>query len=118
MFNVVVVAMIVASILMVFAVLAQRSKGGGLNQNFASQTQLMGVRKSTDFIEKATWGLAIALLVFSLASVAFIPTREMATESDVDQLIENSRGMGQATQQFDAQPAATEAPVAETPAAE
>ena len=53
-----VVLIVLAAILMCFVVLVQNSKGGGLSSSFASSNQIMGVRKTTDFIEKLTWGLA------------------------------------------------------------
>lgn len=52
-------------------VLIQESKGGGLASSFSSANQLSGVRKTTDFLEKATWGLAIAMAVLSITSAAF-----------------------------------------------
>jgi preprotein translocase subunit SecG len=51
----------------------QNSKGGGLASNFASSNQVMGVRKTADFLEKATWTLAISLLVLSLLASLTIP---------------------------------------------
>ncbi|MEM9023286.1 MAG: preprotein translocase subunit SecG, partial [Bacteroidota bacterium] len=60
---------IVCFLLMV-VILIQNSKGGGLAAGFSSSSQIMGVRKTADFLEKATWSLAIALLVLSLASSA------------------------------------------------
>jgi preprotein translocase subunit SecG len=51
----------------------QNSKGGGLASNFASSNQFMGVRKTTDFLEKATWILATGLLVFSLLATITMP---------------------------------------------
>jgi preprotein translocase subunit SecG len=48
-------------------VLIQNPKGGGLSSNFSSSSQLMGVQKTGDFLEKGTWGLAIFLMVLSLA---------------------------------------------------
>lgn len=47
-------------------VLIQNPKGGGLTSNFSSQSQLMGVQKTGDFLEKGTWVLAISLMVLSL----------------------------------------------------
>ena len=49
--------------LLILIVLVQNSKGGGLSSSFASSNQIMGVRKTTDFLEKATWTLAGAMLV-------------------------------------------------------
>ena len=62
------VLIILASVLLILIVLVQESKGGGLASNFSASNQVMGVRKTTDFLEKATWGLAIALVVFCLVS--------------------------------------------------
>ena len=53
-------------------VLIQESKGGGLASGFSSSNQIMGVRKTTDFLEKATWGLAIIMVVLSVVSMAFV----------------------------------------------
>ena len=47
---------VLAALLMCFVVLIQNSKGGGLASSFASSNQIMGVHKTTDFIEKLTWG--------------------------------------------------------------
>ena len=52
-------------VLLMVAVLIQNPKGGGVDSTFGGQSanQLFGAAKSTDFIEKVTWGLAIALFV-------------------------------------------------------
>lgn len=73
MYTLFVILVLIASVLMCLVVLIQESKGGGLASGFASGNQLMGVRKTTDVIEKVTWGLAIAMVVFSVASVHTIP---------------------------------------------
>lgn len=56
-------------------VLIQNSKGGGLASSFASSNQIMGVRKTTDFLEKATWALAIAIAVLSIFAAWSLPGR-------------------------------------------
>ena len=66
MYTLFLILIILAAVLMIGIVLIQESKGGGLASNFSSSNQIMGVRKTTDFIEKATWGLAIAMVVFSV----------------------------------------------------
>ncbi|MEE0983166.1 MAG: preprotein translocase subunit SecG, partial [Bacteroidales bacterium] len=53
MFVFVTVLIIVVAVLLAIVVLVQNSKGGGLAANFASQNQVMGVRKTADFLEKA-----------------------------------------------------------------
>lgn len=84
--QILVILIIIASIALGFVVLIQDSKGGGLASNFAGSNQIMGVRKTTDLIEKVTWGLAIAILVLCL-SCAFITKKEF-----------NDRYSGRATQ--------------------
>ncbi len=67
------VLILIACILLILVVLVQNSKGGGLAANFGSTGQIMGVRKTADFLEKATWSLAIALLALCLISILVIP---------------------------------------------
>ncbi len=64
---------LIVSILMVLIVLVQNSKGGGLASNFSASNQVMGVRQTADFLEKATWSMAIGLLVLSLTATMAIP---------------------------------------------
>ncbi len=70
-----------ASILLIGVVLIQKSKGGGLAASASNYNQFMGVRKTTDFIEKATWGLAIFICVLSIAS-AFMANRALSIDKD------------------------------------
>jgi preprotein translocase subunit SecG len=58
---------ILVCVLLGFIVLIQNPKGGGLSSNFSASSQLMGVQKTGDFLEKGTWVLAITLMVLSLA---------------------------------------------------
>jgi protein translocase subunit secG len=58
------ILILIASILLILIVLVQNSKGGGLASGFSSSNQIMGVRKTTDFLEKATWGLAGIVIAF------------------------------------------------------
>lgn len=73
-FVILVCLIVLAAVLMCFIVLIQNSKGGGLAAGFASSNQIMGVRKTTDVLEKATWGLAIFMVVVSIASAYALPT--------------------------------------------
>ncbi len=67
------VLVLITCVLLILIVLVQNSKGGGLASNFASNNQIMGVRKTTDFLEKATWTLAIVLVTLTLTSTFVIP---------------------------------------------
>lgn len=75
MFVVISILILVVSLLLALIVLVQNSKGGGLAASFQPQSQIMGVRKTADFLEKASWGLAIALLVLCLSATATMPGR-------------------------------------------
>lgn len=78
------VFILIVSFLMMLVVLVQNSKGGGLVSDFSSSNQILGVRKTTDFLEKATWTLAIALVVLCLASSLAIPKNGVGTSVQVD----------------------------------
>ena len=82
---------VIASILMCVIVLIQNSKGGGLASGFASSNQIMGVKKTTDFIEKATWSLAAFMAVVSIVAAYTIPQTTIVDESMLQQnAVENS----------------------------
>lgn len=70
------ILIIVVAILLVLIVLVQNSKGGGLAANFAGNTQVMGVRKTADFLEKATWVLIGVFFVLNVLAVYTMPKPE------------------------------------------
>jgi preprotein translocase subunit SecG len=91
MYTLITVLIFIVCILLVLIVLVQNSKGGGLASNFQSTGQVMGVRKTADFLEKFTWGLAGALLFLSVVGSAFIPRGVAGVEeSRVRQQIETA----------------------------
>ena len=98
MFVVFTVLIVVTCIFTILIVLVQNSKGGGLASNFSSSNQYMGVRKTADFLEKATWTLGIALIVLSLLAGITIPK---GGEAD------NSRLQGQFDETIMDQPSQT-----------
>jgi preprotein translocase subunit SecG len=59
---------LIGSILLILVILIQDSKGGGLTSSFGGSNQILGVRRTTDFLEKATWVLAISIMALCLAS--------------------------------------------------
>lgn len=86
-----VLLIVAASVLMCGIVLIQNSKGGGLASSFASSNQIMGVRKTTDFLEKATWTLAAFMVVVSVLAAWSIPHATVSDESVMQQsAVENS----------------------------
>lgn len=76
---------VVAAVLLCFIVLIQNSKGGGLASSFSSSNQIMGVRKTTDVLEKVTWGLAAFIVVLSIASAYTLPSVNTSNTSVIQQ---------------------------------
>lgn len=66
MYTLFIILTIIACILLVFIVLIQNPKGGGLASGFAGTNNLMGVQRTGDILEKGTWVLVIAIMAFSL----------------------------------------------------
>lgn len=62
-----IILIILASVILAFFVLIQNPKGGGLSSGFAGGSNLMGVKRTGDFLEKGTWTMAILLIVLSIA---------------------------------------------------
>ena len=77
------ILILICSVFLVLIVLVQNSKGGGLASGFSSSNQVLGVRKTTDFLEKATWSLAGCLIVFCVAITATIPREKVTSNSEV-----------------------------------
>ena len=83
-----IVLIVLAALLLCFVVMIQNSKGGGLASSFASSNQIMGVRKTTDFIEKLTWGLAAFMVVVSIAAAHVIPQAAESSSVIMKQAVE------------------------------
>ena len=83
MYTLFVILIVLAALLMIGIVLIQESKGGGLASNFSSSNQIMGVRKTTDVIEKTTWGLAVAMVVLSVIC-AYVSPKAVTSESVIE----------------------------------
>ena len=105
-----VIVMVIASVLMCFIVLIQNSKGGGLASGFSSSNAIMGVRKTTDFLEKTTWTLAGVMVVLSIVAAYTVPA---PVKGDV--ILEQAQ-QEESTNPYNL-PTGTSAPQAEMPAA-
>ena len=69
-----VILILVACIFLGLIVLVQNPKGGGLAGNVAGfSNQFMGVKQTTDVLEKGTWILAAVVVLLCLFSTVFIP---------------------------------------------
>ena len=91
MFTFLLVLIFLAAIVLIFAVLAQNPKGGGLSSAFggSSATQFIGVKKTTDLLEKITWGAASVIMI--LAVVANMIATPDNTRGDASSLSPNVR---------------------------
>lgn len=90
MYTFFIILIMVVCVLLGLIVLVQNSKGGGLAANFSASQQIMGVRRTNDFLEKATWSLAIALLVLSIAASLSISRGGATNQSAIQDQIQNA----------------------------
>ena len=85
-----IVLILIASILLILAVLAQNPKSG-MAANFGASNQVMGVRQTADFLEKFTWGLAISIVVLSLIATMTMSSASISSsKSGVERALEQS----------------------------
>ena len=79
MFTATLVLIVILAIFLILIVFIQNSKGG-LNQSMGtSSNQLIGVKKTTDVLEKITWGLAVSIMVLCLIT-NFVVDRPTSSE--------------------------------------
>ena len=83
MYLVLTILAVLASVILVLIVLVQDSKGGGLASSFSSSNQIMGVRKTTDFLEKATWTLVSVIVICSVVAAGFAKSHTEAATSAI-----------------------------------
>jgi len=85
------IIIVIASILLIFVVFVQNPKGGGLSSDFGAASQLGGVQKTNEFIDKATWSLAGLIAVCSIIMTIYmkpaqveVPQEAAPTEQPTD----------------------------------
>lgn len=83
MYIVLTILILLISLFLILVVVVQNSKGGGLAAGFASSNQIMGVRKTTDFLEKATWWSAGIIAVLAIVSTHFLHTGKVDESQNV-----------------------------------
>jgi len=72
--------------LLVLVILAQNAKGGGLTSQFggSAASNIIGVKKTGDLLEKLTWTFVIAIMVLSLSTSFMTPGSQAPTDSILD----------------------------------
>lgn len=86
------ILIILCCLVLILAVLIQNPKGGGLASGFQSGSQVMGVRRTADFLEKATWTLAVLLFVFSIAATSYSKKGVAGTEQGQTSITKDKAG--------------------------
>ncbi len=113
LFKLFIILAIVVAILLILIVLVQNSKGGGLSSQFGGSgaSQVIGVKKTTDLLEKVTWVMAILLLALSMSSSLMIPGGGVPDNANLDKA---QQDMQQQIQQNQAVPPAITSPADST----
>jgi preprotein translocase subunit SecG len=76
------IIIILASILLIFVVFIQNPKGGGLSSDFGASSQLGGIQKTNDFIDKSTWTLAGVIMLLSIVlTIQSTPKKQVVKET-------------------------------------
>lgn len=76
---------IIISLLLMLVVLVQNPKGGGLASNFSQGNQIFGVEKTTDIVEKITWGGALLIVVISLVAASYNGSKRQQPKTQTEQ---------------------------------
>ena len=94
LYTICVALVVIASVLIILAVLVQNPKSG-MAANFGASNQVMGVRETTDFLEKFTWTMAIAIAV--LCIVATVSMKSSTTFGDNSSVQEAAKALDEQT---------------------
>ncbi|ELR69342.1 protein-export membrane protein [Fulvivirga imtechensis AK7] len=94
MFTLILSLIILAAVLLVLVILAQNSKGGGLSSQFggAGASNMIGVKKTGDLLEKMTWGLVIVVFALTLSTNFILNERQGPTDEFRDRAREEAGG--------------------------
>ena len=112
LYTICIALILVASVLVILAVLVQNPKSG-MAANFGASNQVMGVRETTNFLEKFTWAMAIAIVVLSLVATMAMDRSKVAESNS--EIAKDAKALQERVLETEA-PAAM--PQAEIPAAE
>ena len=88
MYTFCIIMIAIASILLILAVLVQSPKSG-MAANFGAANQTMGVRQTSDFLEKFTWAMIAAVVFFTLLSVVALSVDKKEVEAAGTEVIDN-----------------------------
>jgi len=90
MISLITILILLACVVLAFFILVQNPKGGGLSGTFGSiGTQVMGVKQSTDVMEKGTWSAMGVIGALCIIAVMFFETPK-APDNTIKQPQQNS----------------------------
>lgn len=89
MYGLIIGIVVFTSVLLILVVLVQNPKGGGLSSSFSSSNQFMGVKRTADFVEKTTWGLAAGIVILSVIA-PMLPRNSGVQQPKLKDQIENT----------------------------
>lgn len=92
------ILVVLVCIVLSLVILVQNPKGGGLASGFSSANQIGGVKRTTDFLEKSTWTLVVALMLLSVVSSTLMRPSGAVQDNErdgVEELIESQPSMPQ-----------------------
>lgn len=84
------ILILITCALLLLVILVQNPKGGGLSSTFGEGNQFMGVKKTSDFLERSTWALALALVALTLVSNFAIERSDIDSQSNIIEQVEDS----------------------------
>ncbi len=91
------IIIIILAVLLSLVVLAQNPKGGGLAAGFTGASQIGGVQRTADFMEKSTWTLAGALMLLCLVSASMQHTSVASDSLDAPIVLDEHPNANSAT---------------------
>ncbi|HEY8511077.1 MAG TPA: preprotein translocase subunit SecG [Cyclobacteriaceae bacterium] len=85
MYELILGIIIFLALLLVLIILAQNAKGGGLSSQFGGSgaSNIIGVKKTGDLLEKLTWAFAIGIMVLTLSASFILPTSNQAPRNEI-----------------------------------
>lgn len=94
MYTLVISLVIFFAIMLVLVILAQNAKGGGLTSQFggSSASNIIGVKKTGDLLEKLTWGFIISIMVLALSTNFITPNNQRPSNEILERAGEQAPG--------------------------
>jgi len=87
-YTLMIVLLLLVSFLLILIILVQNPKGGGLSASFGGMNQFGGVAQTNKMLERITWTLAIALVVFSLTATMTL-SKKQVQKSEVIEMVKD-----------------------------